>query len=211
VRAALFLLCLVALAGCRRQKGPDANYERAAQLYQQLYASQLDDAYGDPQMDQVVVLLKKVDSRSSDAEAARAMLHAIDHGRQELGSSRAAREKMGAAAAASAQTALSNIDPTRVLAASQQDAGPPDLYGPGSLVSEINSANGGCLAEFEPFKEQETGVSGSLYRLTKSSGCMDKLPGFAGQAVLVVNGRIYRRMPDFAGAPAPAPAPDAGQ
>lgn len=207
MRAALCLVCLVALAGCRRQKGPDANYEKAARIYQQLYASQLDDAYGDPQMDEVVVLLKKVDPRSSDAEAARAMLHAIDHGRQELASSRAAREKMGATAAASAQTAPSNIDPSRVLASSGQAAGPQDPYGPGSLVAEINTASGGCLAEFEPFKEQQTGVSGSLYRLTKSPGCLDKLPGFAGQAVLVVNGRIYRRMPDFAG----APAPDAGQ
>jgi len=231
VRAALCFVCLVALAGCRRQKGPDANYEKAARIYQQLYASQLDDAYGDPQMDQVVVLLKTVDSASSDAEAARAMLHAIDHGRQELARSRAAREKMGAAAAASARTAISNIDPTKVLAASEPDAGPAqDPYGPGAPVAEINTASGGCLAEFEPFQEQRTGVSGSVYRMTKSPGCMDKLPGYVGQAVLVVDGRVYRRIPDFeptpiapppqllvpdagapARAPAPAPAPDAGE
>src|SRR4051794_37713247 len=62
LRAALCLTAALALAGCRRAPGPpDANYQQASQLYQQLYASQLDDAYGDPQMDQVESLLKKVD------------------------------------------------------------------------------------------------------------------------------------------------------
>ena len=34
VRRLARIVCLVALAGCRRQKGPDANYEKAARIYQ---------------------------------------------------------------------------------------------------------------------------------------------------------------------------------
>src|SRR5438046_938401 len=77
--------CLLALFACRRAPaGPDPNYEQASKLYQQLYASELDDAYGDPQMDRVVAFLKKVDSSSADADAARAMLGAIQNGREVL-------------------------------------------------------------------------------------------------------------------------------
>jgi hypothetical protein len=42
-RAAICLL-LLALAGCRRTTGPDDNYQQASALYQQLYATELDDA-----------------------------------------------------------------------------------------------------------------------------------------------------------------------
>jgi hypothetical protein len=214
VRRTLCLLCLVLAVGCRRQKGPDANYDKAAKLYQQLYAAELDDAYGDPQMNQVVALLKKVDDRSVDADAAQTMLRAIDHGREELAKSRAAREKMGAAAAASAAHAIANIDPTQILAASQPDAGPDsDPYAAGSLISEINTSSGGCLVDGEPFQEQGTGATGIVYRRARSQPCAEKLPGLEGQVLLVVGGRIYRRVPDTAPPPAGQAVPimaDAG-
>ena len=133
------ILCLLALFACRRAPaGPDPNYEQASKLYQQLYASELDDAYGDPQMDRVVAFLKKVDSSSADADAARAMLGAIQNGREVLAKQRADREKMAAAAAASAATAVVNIDPSAVIAASAPvDAGPPqDPYGLGKQCEE---------------------------------------------------------------------------
>ena len=69
-------VCILALVlGCRKYSGPpDANFEKASQLYQQLYARDLDEAYGDPQMDQVVALLEKVDRRSVDKPSAQALL-----------------------------------------------------------------------------------------------------------------------------------------
>jgi len=202
------ILCLLALFACRRAPaGPDPNYEQASKLYQQLYASELDDAYGDPQMDRVVAFLKKVDSSSADADAARAMLGAIQNGREVLAKQRADREKMAAAAAASAATAVVNIDPSAVIAASAPvDAGPPqDPYGPGAQVSDINSASGGCLTDNEPFTEQGTGVAGLVYRVVPTANCAGKLPGFVGQAVLVVNGKIYRRIADPNPPKPPAP------
>jgi hypothetical protein len=207
-RAASYLLCLVLAAGCR--KGPDANYEKAVQLFQQLYATDLDDAYGDPRMDEVVALLKKVDRRSIDAERAKAMLGAIERGREALAKQRAEREKMAAAAAASASKGGPQIDPVKVLAESAPNPGPMrDPYGPGASVAEINTATGGCLVPNEPFREQGTGTQGTVYRLARSPGCIERLPGFDGQALLVMNDKVYRRMVDFPPG-AQAAVPDAG-
>jgi hypothetical protein len=227
-RAALLLFAILVAAGCRRA-GPDANYQKALRLYQQLYASQLDDAYGDPQMDEVVALLKQVDSRSLDAKSATALLGTIERGREVLAADRARREKMAAAAQTAVTMPTGNIDPVAFLAANQPDAGPAqDPYGPGAAVSEINAATGGCLSGYEPFNEKGTNTSGTVYRVVPTSACANKLPGYVGQAVLVINGRIYRRIPDpnppgsappatpdagpapAARPPAPAPVQDAG-
>jgi len=209
-RAATCLVAIV-LCGCR-PKGPDENYHQASALYQQLYAQELDDAYGDPRMDEVVALLKKVDERSVDGPAAQTMLGAIQHGREALAKERAEREKSNAAAVE--PPAPVNIDPSQILAAGQADAGPgvQDPYGPGASIAELNSQTGGCLVDNEPFHEQGTNASGTVYRLAPSEACKGKLPGMVGQAVLVSGGKIYRRVADPRppqAAPAPA-APDAG-
>ena len=74
-RSAAICLLLIAFAGCR-SSAPDPNFQQANAIYQQLYATQLDDAYGDPKMDEVVALLHKVSARSVDASRAQAMLGA---------------------------------------------------------------------------------------------------------------------------------------
>ena len=215
-RAALILFAVLAAAGCRRATGrPDANYQKASHLYQQLYVTQLDDAYGDPKMDEVLALLQKVDANSQDAEAAGAMVGSIQRGREALARSRAAREKMAAAAQVAVSAPSVEIDPRKILAASAPDAGPPqDPYGPGASVAEINTGTGGCLSGYEPFNENGTGVSGTVYRLVPGAGCAGKLPGYVGQAVLVVNGRIYRRLtdpnPSITATPPPAAPAEAG-
>ena len=232
-RRVAFCIVSLALAGCQRTTGPDENYQRAAAIYQQLYATQLDDAYGDPRMDEVAALLRKVDGRSVDAQAAKNMLGAIERGREALAKERAEREKVSAAATAPA--ARVSIDPEQVLAANAEDAGSPeqDPFGPGASIADLNTQTGGCLVDNEPFNEQVTGKTGTVYRLAPSEGCRSKLPGMAGQAILVSEGKIYRRIADprppesarpaaapDAGAPAaaarpraaaPAAAPDAGE
>jgi hypothetical protein len=202
-KALLVAALALALACTRSAPKPDANYERASGLYQQLFAAQLDDAYGDPKMNEVEALLKKVDPASADAASAQTMLGAIQHGREELAKQRAARDRVTAAAAAPVK--MPNIDPVKVLAASAPDAGtPPDAYGPGASITELNSATGGCLVADEPFTETGTGKSGTVYRLSSAPLCAQSLPGFVGQAVLVTDGRLYRRMP-ASSLPPPAP------
>jgi len=205
--------CALALAAsCARYSGPaDPNFAKARDLYQQLYSSELDEAYGDPQMDQVVSLLENVNKRSVDSPSAQALLHAIEHGTEELAKVHAEREKLRKAAA-EVVARPSNIDPTRVL--EQPDAGPPqDPFGPAASVAQINKDSGGCLVAGEPFHEGGTNRSGTLYRLAPNPVCKDKLPGFVGQAVMVSDGKIYRRIPESQ-VPHPPPAatgaPDGG-
>ena len=128
-RSAAICLLLIAFAGCH-SSAPDPNFQQANAIYQQLYATQLDDAYGDPKMDEVVALLHKVSARSVDASRAQAMLGLIQRGREELAKQLAEREKMAAAAARSLASAQVNIDPSKVLGAGEADAGPPvDPFG----------------------------------------------------------------------------------
>jgi hypothetical protein len=205
--AAICILAVLAWTGCRRNTGPDASYQQAFTLYQQLYASQLDDAYGDPRMEEVVALLRAVDSRSSDAATADGLLGTIQRGRDALAKERAAREKL--TGAANAPVATSDIDPSKFFPTSAPpDAGVQDPFGPGASVAELNAQSGGCLADNEPFTEQGTGVTGTVYRVVPTEGCKGKLPGLTGQIVLVVGGKIYRRTADPR--PPPAAAPDAG-
>lgn len=192
--AAIACLLSLGLLACRRP-GPDENYQKAAAIYGPLYASELDDAYGDPRMDEVVALLKKVDRRSADAHAAEVMLSAIEHGRAALAKERAEREKFAAAAAAAVPTS-SNIDPQQVLAASTPPAAAQDPYGPGATIAELNAQTGGCLVDNEPFTENGTGVSGTVYRVAATETCRGKVPGMVGQMVLVSGGKIYRRTAD---------------
>ena len=205
-RAALWVVTFALLA-CRN-RGPDANYQQAFTLYQQLYATQLDDAYGDPRMNEVVNLLGKVSERSDDAERARALLGTIERGRETFALQREEREKRAAAIAQSVAAPQVNIDPSKVLAAAEPDAGQPvqDPFGPGASVAELNASHGGCLQDSEPFNEQGTGVTGTVYRVAPSESCRSKLPGLAGQIVLVVGGKIYRRTSDPR-PPAPAAPP----
>jgi hypothetical protein len=203
---------LVIVCACHRQTGPDANYEKASTLYQQLYASELDDAYGDAKMNEVVQLLEQVDKRSVDARAAEHLLENIKTGREALAKQRAERERMGRAAAKSFANQTS-IDPSAILAANAPpDAGVVDPYGAGAPVADINAATGGCLQDGEPFREQVTNKTGTVYRVSKSERCNEKLPGFAGQVVLVVDGKIYRRVSDPTPnkEPVPIAKPDAG-
>jgi hypothetical protein len=207
-RRAALLVVTLALLACRN-RGPDANYQQAFTIYQQLYATELDDAYGDPRMNDVVALLRKVDERSDDAERARALLGTIERGREAFAQQREEREKRAAAITQSVSTAQVDIDPSKVLGTTEPDAGQvQDPFGPGASVAQLNASHGGCLQDSEPFNEQGTGVTGTVYRVAPSETCRNKLPGLAGQIVLVVGGKIYRRTADPR-PPAPAAPPPA--
>ena len=75
----------VLLCGCRRTPPqPSPDFEEAYRIHEKLYVSQLDEAYGSPQMERAVELLKQVKPASSDHEAAQKLLATIDLGRKEL-------------------------------------------------------------------------------------------------------------------------------
>lgn len=190
----LLLAASCAVGGCRRRSTqPSPEYERAAGLYQQLYATKLDDAYGDPRMDAVVADLKKVDARSADADAAQALLGTIERGRAELARQKQDSDKLAAQLSAPQPVA---IDPSAVLAAARKDAGDEvDPTGTGAAIADLNQQYGGCLVADQRFHEEGTGKAGRIYKLAPYTACREKLPGFVGQAVMVVDGFIYRRIP----------------
>jgi hypothetical protein len=201
--------CIVALAAaCAKYSGPpDPAFAKARDLYQQLYTTELDEAYFHPRMNEVVSLLQSVHKRSVDAPSAQALLHAVEHGREELAKAHAEREKLRQAAAELVAT-RTNIDPTRVL--EQPDAGPAqDPYGPGASIAQINRDTGGCLVSSEPYRETGTNHTGTVYRMAPNPVCRDKLPGFVGQVVMVSDGKMYRRLLESE-VPRPAPAAAAG-
>jgi len=222
MRARTAFLALLLAISCRKSPGPpDPNYREARRLYDQLYVTKLDDAYGDPQMETVAGLLEKVDHDSIDAPAAETLLGTVKRGREEFAKGRAEHEKMQKTA--QDLVAAPSIDPSRVLALDRVvDAGaPPDPFGPGASISEINAASGGCLVAGEQFHENVTNVGGTVYRLANSAVCAQRLAGFAGQMVLVTDGKIYRRVTEYearatppaagaAAADAGTPARDAG-
>jgi len=195
MRKGTAIVAMLLAISCRKTQGPpDPNYDQGAKLYQQLYVSKLDDAYGDPQMDTVVGYLQKVDRNSVDAPAADALLDTIKRGRDGYAKTRAERDKLQTAVQPPVNAAP-NIDPVKILGLDRPvDAGvPPDPFGPGASITEINAASGGCLVPGEPFHENDTNRTGTIYRLSNVAACVQRLPGFVGQVVLVSDGRIYRR------------------
>ncbi len=175
-RAAICILAVVLWAGCRRSTGPDANYQRAFTLYQQLYATQLDDAYGDPRMDEVVALLRAVDSRSSDAQPAQNLLGTIERGKDALVRDRAEREK--ATAAVRPPAPVTNFDTSKMFAALETDAGTQggDPFGPGASLAELTASSGGCLAPNEPFTGSLQGEAAGPVRPDRAGGQQQGLP-----------------------------------
>jgi hypothetical protein len=204
----LSLAALALAAGCRRGPPPPSpEYDEARAIYEKLYASQLDDAYGDPQMNQVVELLKRVSKESAEAEAAQKLLERIDVGKKEFAKQQAESEARRAAMKAgpppgssSASLTPSAFPPAEPPAEAQlADAGTPaqDPFAPGAPIATLNREAGGCLILGETtFAEKGTGKAGQVYKVSDSRACQQKVPGLQGQALLVVDGKLYRRVPE---------------
>ena len=208
------LLAAVALVSfaCRKVGPPSPDYDRAYRIYERLYVSQLDDAFGDPQMDEAEALLKKVDPRSVDSELAQRLLQSIADGRKRLAAERAEDEKRRALLRASmAPTVAPPMGPMFVeplaaagapdggaadAAVAEADAGPPDPAAAGTKFDDLQRASNGCLVPGLPFKEVGTGKQGASYRLNAADPlCGGKL-GLGGQLVLVMDGKVYAKVSD---------------
>src|SRR2546430_3691092 len=106
------------------------------------------------------------------------MPRTIQKGRVELAKERADREKMAAAAAQSLATVQVNLDPSKMLAASEPDAGQPlDPFGPGASVADLNKQNGGGAPDKKALQEEGTGGGGPGGRGAPSGGGPGPLAG----------------------------------
>lgn len=194
--------CLGLPACKRKPPQPSPQYEKASRIHQDLYVRKLDAAYLDPRMDEAVTLLKQVPAESVDAAAAQELLQTIEKGRAQAKAENAEREKAQADLQKGLDS-LSAVDPTKVLnaaapAAGAADPGAPaeaDPYGEGASIADLNRQSGGCLVAGITFTEEGSKKRGVTYKVANSSECRAKLPGMVGELVLVIDGRVYRRVP----------------
>jgi hypothetical protein len=195
---------LVVMPGCKNKTGPSPHYDRGAGLHQQLWVRLLDDAYLDPRMDEAVRELKLVETTSVSYPNAVELLAQIEKGRKDAAAARDARAaalaemEKGVKAPAISGVPTPGAPPPPPPPPPPPDAGPavPDPFGPGALIADINKSTGGCLVASVPFREEgEGGKAGVSYKLAPGEACKDKLPGFVGQVVLAVDGKVYRRIP----------------
>jgi len=204
---------LVVFTGCRKAPGPPSpEYEEAYRIHEKLYVAQLDEAYGSPQMDRALELLKQVKAGSSDAADARRLIAAIELGKQQF-ARQADEDKKRKAALSQPVTAGPKIDSAAIVASAlpRSDAGPaaaavvadadggagaPDPYGPGASLGALNRELGGCLTDSgNTFTERGTSRLGQIYQISDSRYCQGKVPGLQGQVMLFINGVLFRKMP----------------
>jgi hypothetical protein len=84
------MLVMVALFACGHRRVESPQFQSAFALFNQIYSSKLDDAYGDPQMAQVMKLLHEVDPKSLDAPEAAELIARIERGQTDFQSRQAA-------------------------------------------------------------------------------------------------------------------------
>jgi len=143
---------LLAPAACRKPK-PSPAFLEARGAYTTLIAELGDDAYAEPQMQQIEDVLKTVPSDSADAQAAQDLLAKIASERKRIDDERAAREK--ALASALAPTPPDNSPrPTESPepAAAAVDAGTPSEFATGMSLEDVRRVSQGCFSFSGPLQ-----------------------------------------------------------
>jgi hypothetical protein len=215
----LLALAAVLWTGACARKEPSAEFSRASERFNKLYAQQLDDAYLDPGMHEVEGLLQRVPPDSLDGPAAQALLKRIQEGRARMEQN--ARERAQASAAALTPPTISGAtvgsSPPATTAAARPapspDAGAPSGPHAGMSTRDFNRFFGDCFESAGPVEVTGRGVRDS-FALADSGRCRSALPTMVNSLVLadsdtvlgvVPKSALQRTIPD-AGAPAPSDA-----
>ncbi|MHB1845741.1 MAG: hypothetical protein ACYCWW_13015 [Deltaproteobacteria bacterium] len=179
-------LSVLALAACaRRGAGGSPQLERALRLYDQLYAAKLDDAYGEPEMREVLELLGKVDPASSQAPEARELRAKVTQGIAEF--ERRAAKVSAAERAASGPPAEAVPSELPGAARSPEPDGPPLGLQKGAFLARF----GDCFELRGSYQEGQR--LGEAYRLRSS--CAERYPALAESLVVLMGGRVSSAVP----------------
>jgi hypothetical protein len=191
---AVALATLVA-SGCRKPAKPSPEYSAAQARFVVLYGERLDDAYGLPEMDELLAQLGRVPPDSLDARAAADLSKRIRDGRTKLQAEEAALKKAADAALAPPPDMMGPGKKVVLGAAAgtggaeAADAGtdgPPQL---GMTSQEFDQKFGTCFTYGHQVKVAGKGLVESRL-LNDRLQCQKRLPGFDKQAVLFENGRV---------------------
>lgn len=207
-------LAVFALFACSHHGGPSPEYQEASARYTQLYAEKSEDAYTDRAMEDVVALLRRVPSGSSDALAAKDLLKTIQDGRTESRRRDEALKKdmavLNAPPPSSAFTAPAprpGLPTAAATAPAVEDAG----GGPGEPAIGVSLADfqkkwGDCFEAGDPLNVIGVGLRDS-WSLRDFHRCKDALPGFAERIVLTDGKSVVAVVPRSAVVHPPQPAP----
>ncbi len=176
-------------AGCRKPVADSPQYEQAFDLYTQLYAAKLDDAYGDPAMSRVLTLLSQVDPASSRAAEASELKSKVEQGQADW-------QKRQARVVALEQAASAPVNwpagPAPAVA-SPMPAPATAAAGPslGMTRDDFLAKFASCF-DLKGLYEQG-GSHGEAYGM--KAACTARYPALQGNLVVLLDNRVSRLVP----------------
>jgi hypothetical protein len=198
------VLILLAPVACRKELGPASeDYEEAHQRFSKLYGQKLDGAFVDPEMDAIEALLLKVPADSMDASSAKELQQRIKDGRARAEKTRQEQEAAIAAARRVDSFNPGNPpieEPEPTPAPTEAKDGGPSSEGPveGSPASELAGGYLGCFQrQPRPITVMDRGPR-EAWEMSDRARCSQTFPAFAGQLVIVEEGKVLTVLPKSA-------------
>ncbi len=194
------LLVMAAPVACRKPAQPSEAYTQAHTLFGKLYGARGDEAFLDPQMDQVEALLSQVPPDSLDAQAANDLRARIQTGKQQA----QAREKARNDALADARTpeampsgfgsAPEPAPSAPTEEAPEAQAEPPDAGtgggpGIGTPVTQLASGFSGCFQKGEQIDVKGRGLR-DRWELQDRAACRQQYGALQGQVLIIEEGKV---------------------
>lgn len=217
--------CVVLSLGCQKSSGPSPEYQEAFERYLALRSAQQEQAFLDPQMEQVLAKLSQVDPKSTDAEAAQALAADIREGQARAQAHQEELRRLGQAGRAPivvpsgpAEEADEEAAPT---GENPVAAVPEPAYG--MTVAQLREQFSRCFQPGEPIYVPEKGLR-DIWVLKDLGVCRELHPRYTTQVVLLEEGKVWGTAtlgerivfpqdggtPERSGVPAPSGAADAG-
>jgi hypothetical protein len=181
----------VGLGACHHAAPDSPEYQKAFDLYTQLYAAKLDDAYGDPKMQLISTLLSKVDPASSRAAEANELKAKVDQGIADF-------RKNQEAVAAAQQEAAAPAKWTGSSGEAALDVPAPAAPPTGAAGPSLGMTRDAFLGKFGNCFEikgiyQQAAKQGEAYAL--KAACAKKFPALGNSLVILLDNEVTRLLP----------------
>jgi hypothetical protein len=198
------LLLVAAPIACRKPAQPSEEFSQARTRFGKLYAEKGDEAFVDPQIEQIDSILARVPPNSLDAAAARDLRARIQSGRQEAQARATAQEDALAKARAPSEMPSgfkSTPFPTPAPVPPEEpvDAGPPPIAVPkvGTPASELASGFSGCFQKGEPLEVTGRGLR-DRWELQDRAACRQQYGSLQDQVLIIEEGKVLALAPKSA-------------
>ena len=216
-RLLLLLVTLAAaLCGCRKPL-PSPDFIAASSEYSNVVATQGNDGYFLPDMEEVLARLARVSEKSSDYAAARALIETIAKERARITADKAAAAKLfntPVPMPSAPQAAAPPPEPEAALPAAAVAKAPEDSFARGASWAPLQAKFFGCIIPSGTISLSalDGGAPTDLdaFELYDSADCRKKIPALVQSVALIQDGRIKQLSPKSAIKQVEAPAPPPG-